>query len=484
MFIVEQQMRSNNERPAFESPRLAHMLDGSSKHQSETQSDTPIGKRTPMSKHPRVRLAVGAFALTSAVVLTGCTAGGAGGDAGGTTTVTVMYAVNEFTEDYIADFEADNPDIKIEFLEYDENRLNAMLTAGDPPDFVRGSPSANLFARGLAAPLDDYIAKSKVIKEDDLLPVNDLWRWDGKKQGDGPRYGIVKDFSPDNTLWQNEAIYEAAGVEPLSTTEPASWDDVLETAKQLKAAGVEMPLGIEWQWGIAGILNTMVQQQGGQVFSDDLTTIDLQSPEAQRAIQWFIDYGKAEVGPTSLNPLPDNQDAPSFLAGKMATTKDGFWFGGNLASEDGAAVAATSSMAPAPTFGERLSPALGAVGAWIPVGSDAKDQAWKVMEYFMAGQPAIDRASSGWGLPSLESLWENIPADEPYQKQSIELAKDEVNYIVPLQDSPYITATQWNGILDREIQAGIQGTKTAEEIAKAVEAEVDPLLAQGKDQLG
>ncbi|GAA1972164.1 extracellular solute-binding protein [Microbacterium pumilum] len=439
-----------------------------------------------MSKHPRIRLAASAFALTTAVVLAGCTAGsGAGGaSADGVTTVTVMYATNEFTPEYIAQFEDENPDIKIEFLEYDENRLNAMLTAGDPPDFVRGSPSANLFARGLAAPLDDYIASSDVIKEGDLLPVNDLWRWDGTKQGDGDRYGIVKDFSPDNTLWQNEALFEAAGVEPLSTTEPADWDDVLATAEALKPSGVEFPLGIEWQWGIAGILTAMVQQQGAEVFSEDLTEIDLDTPEALRAIQWFIDYGKAEVGPTSLNPLADNQDAPSYLAEKMAVTKDGFWFGGNLASEDGATVAATSSLAPAPTFGERISPVLGGVGAWIPEGSNAKDQAWKVMEYFMAGQPAIDRASSGWGLPSLESLWENIPAEEPYQQQAIELAKEEVQYIVPLQDSPYITATQWNGILDREIQAGIQGTKTAEQIADAVQTEVNVLLAQGKDQLG
>ena len=65
----------------------------------------------------------------------------------------------------------------------DQTRLNASLTAGDPPDLVRGSPNPNLFARGLAEPLDDFIAESEIITADDLLPVNDLWRWDGSTSG-------------------------------------------------------------------------------------------------------------------------------------------------------------------------------------------------------------------------------------------------------------------------------------------------------------
>lgn len=436
-----------------------------------------------MSILHRVRVVAGVTALAAAVTLTGCTANG-GGDAGGVTTVTIMDQANEFTPAYVEQFEKLNPDIKIEFIEYDENRLNAMITAGDPPDYVRGSPSANLFARGLAEPLDPYIAKSKVIKEDDLLPVNDLWKWDGKTRGSGTRYGIVKDYSPDTTFWQNEAVFTAAGVEPFSTTEPSSWDDVLTKAKELTAAGVTDPIGVEWQWGITGILQTMVEQQGEHLFSDDLKKANFETPEAIRGIQWLIDYGKQEAGPTSLNPLADGSDSATYLAGRMAASMDGFWFGGNFSTDDGATAGETSSLVPAPTFGDRISPVLGGVGAWIPAGSKHKDAAWKVMEFYMAGQPAIDRASSGWGLPSLKSLVQYVPTEKPYQKQAIELATTESQYVVPLQDSPYITFTQWNGILDKEVQKGIQGSATAEEVAASVQSQIQPLLDQGVDQLG
>ncbi len=438
-----------------------------------------------MSIKPHVRVGAALVGLISAVALTGCTTGGGSGSGSGDgTTVTVMWQASEFTPDYVADFEKQHPDITIKFIEYDDTRLNAMLTAGDPPDLVRGSPSANLFARGLATPLDDYVAGSSVIKEDDLEAVNDLWRWDGTTRGTGKLYGIVKDFSPDITFWQNSAVLSAAGVEPFSTTEPTDWDTLLETANKVKAAGVEYPLGIEWQWGIGGVYQTMVEQQDSSIFSDDLTEANVDTPESIRAIQWLIDYGKDGVGPTSLNPLADAQDAPSFLAGKMAMTMDGFWFGGNLAGGDAADTAATSTMIPAPTFGTRVSPAVGGVGGWIPEASKNKDAAWTVMEYFMAGKPAEDRAASGWGLPSLTSLWSMIPSEQPYQQEAIATAKAEMEHFVPLDDSPYISFTQWNGILDQAVQDGIKGTKTAEQVAQDLQDQMNTLLQQGKDQLG
>jgi multiple sugar transport system substrate-binding protein len=440
-----------------------------------------------MSKFTRTRtraaLAAGAIVTAGVLALSGCTAGHSGGG-GGVTTITVMYATSEFSKKQVEAFEAENPDIKITFLEYDDNRLNAMLTAGDPPDLVRGKPQANLLARGLATPLDDYVAKSKVIKKSDLLPVNDLWRWDGKQRGKGKLYGLVKDFSPDTTFWQNEAAFKAAGVEPLSTTEPASWDTILEDGKKLKAAGVELPVGVEWQWGIGGIVQEMVEQQGGTIFNKDLTKADLTSPEAIRAIQWLIDYGKAGIGPTSLNPLAVGQDAPSFISGKMAATMDGYWFGANLTAKEAATVAATSTLAPAPTWGKRISAVAGAVGAWIPEASKHKDAAWRVMEYFIGGQPAIDRAKSGWGLPALQSMWKYLPSEQPYQKQAIAVAKKEMDYVVPLQDSPYLSMDQWNSELDKAIQSGIEGEATAQEIGKRVQDRMNTLLAQGKDQLG
>lgn len=426
-----------------------------------------------------------ATAATGAIFLASCAAGG-GANADGTVTITVMGKASELSEDQIAAFEKDNPKIKVEFIEYDQSRLSAMLAAGESLEFVSQSPSINLFAKGLAEPLDDYIADSKVIAEDDLLPVNGNWQWDGKTTSAGSRYGLVKDWSPDFTVWFNKDLFAQAGVEPLSTTEPVTWDELLETAIALKAGGVEMPLGLEWQWSVESKIRTMIIQQGGQQFSDDLSEVYFTTPEAKRAFQWFVDYAKADVGPTSLNPLADGSDVGVFTAERMAMTLDGYWFGANFAKPEHAALQDKIAMAPAPTFGgERVDPsANGGIGAFMPSSSKYKDEAWIFFEYFFAGQPALDRAASGWGFPSLQSLVEYLPAELPYQQQAIETAQAEVPFSEGSPYTPYLAGTQINDALNRELQAVIKGEKSVDDALKTIEDEINGEIAKGKDQLG
>lgn len=421
-----------------------------------------------------------AFAVTGSLMLGACSSGGS---SGGATTITVMWQSSELSKAQIATFEKLNPGIKVNFVEYDEARFNAMLTAGDPPDVVRGSPSDNLFARGLVAPLDSYIAKSSVIKADDLVPAEDVWKWNGKARGTGPIYGILKDFSPDTTIWENNSLFQQAGVTPFSTTQPSSWDAVLSQATQLKTKGVKYPLGIEWQWGIVDEIYEMVAQQGASVFSSDLSHVDFTTPEAQRAMRWLVDYAKAGDGPTSLDPLAAGQDAPAYISGSMAMSLDGYWFGGNLES-NAAAAQKESQLVPAPTYGKRISMIFGGVGGFIPSGSKHKDAAWKFLEYYSGGQPAIDRAKTGWGLPVLKSLWSDLPTGLAYQKQAYNAALAEMNYVAAPPDSPYATFGQINPIVDKELQSVIQGKQSAMQAGQHINSQVNTLLAQGKAQLG
>jgi len=69
-----------------------------------------------------------------------------------------------------------------------------MLAAGNPPDLVRDAGTdvtPYIASQGLALNLDSYFAQSTIIKESDIMPVNDVWKWDGKQQGQGSRYGIA-----------------------------------------------------------------------------------------------------------------------------------------------------------------------------------------------------------------------------------------------------------------------------------------------------
>ncbi|HEY8788090.1 MAG TPA: extracellular solute-binding protein [Actinopolymorphaceae bacterium] len=420
---------------------------------------------------------------------TGSTASAAA--AGGSkTTLTVMYASTELTKAHIAAFQKLNPDIRIQFIENDATRLTAMLAAGTPPDFIRGAGvgSANNNARGLAASLDDYLAASTTLTKADLLPVNDAWRWDGTTSGKGPYYGITKDWSQDATLWQNTSMFQSAGVAPLDPMEAVTWDDLLETARKLTVTAdgktKQFGLGVEWAWGTSGQMFSMILQQNGSIYNADLTETDFTTPAAKRAFQWYVDYGTAAVGPTSLNPLPDGWDLPSFQAKKMASSQNGYWFGGNFASGDGAALQSSIRLAPAPMMDKRVSPCFAGIGAWIPEKSKNKDAAWKLMEFFMAGPPALERAKSGWGLPALKSLWTHLPQSEAYQKAAYKSAKNELKYLGLLPDSPYVNSSNWISELDKGLQAVLKGKTSVDDACAKITDNVNKLLKQGKDQIG
>ena len=441
-----------------------------------------MARRSSLAR--KIALSTGAI-VASTVLLVGCT--GAGGDSG-TTTLNVMVGANDLSDEQLAEFEDANPDIDVKLVLYDATRLNTMLAAGSPPDITIGSAvgSANINARGLATDLTPFLEASDVLTEDDLQPVNDGFRWDGTKSGEGPIYGIVKDWSQDNTLWYNTALFDAAGVPYLSDTEATSYDELLEIAKKLTTVDggttAVYGLGLEWQWSLYGPIAAMVAQQGESLFNDDLTEIDFTSDAAQRALQWYVDFAQAGVGPTSLNPLADGSDFATFAAERMAITQDGYWFGGNFAGED---ALQTVRFAPAPVMGDtRVALSYGGQGLWIPEQAKNKDAAWKFMEYFMAGSPAEGRASSGWGMPSLKSLADRLPQDLPYQKEAFAVVENELQYTVPLPDSPYIGVQLLHDTIDKYLQQAIKGDLSVEEAGAQLTDELNEVLAQGVEQLG
>lgn len=404
-------------------------------------------------------------------------------------TLTVMENSSDFTKAYVSEFEKLNPDIRLSLVDYDTTRLNAMLAAGTPPDFVNGNAigSASFNARGLALALDGYLAKSSVLKVDDLQPINNAWRWDGKRAGQGSIYGITKDWSLDATLWYNSAFFEKAGISAPSTTEPITYDQLFSYAEKItvKSGGKTQVYGFgtEWAWGLAMPVMAMVSQQGGQLYNSDFSQIDFTIPEAQKAIEWYVNFVIMGIGPSSIDPLPDGSDESTFAANRMGITQDGYWLGGNFTTDTN--MQKNARLLPAPQMGtKRFSPCYAGVGAWIPAKTKHPDEAWRVMEYFMAGTPAHDRAASGWGIPSLKSLLKDMPQTMDYQKEAYASTQNELKYVGLLPDSPYTSLANISPIIDKYVIQAAKKQITVSQACQQITADTNKLLAQGKAQLG
>lgn len=316
----------------------------------------------PLSRRGFLGLAA---AAAGGAVAGGCSREGAG--------LTVMTHEGEFgeTERGAAEKALGMP---VRRIEPDLTRLTAMLAAGGAPDVVRAVGTLEapfLAASGLALDLDPYFAGSRVLRPGDLDAVNDVWRFDGRTQGKGPRYGLAKDYSQDGMFWCDTAVFDRAGVDVPDPARPLGHEEWLDLARRLtvRRGGRTATYGLD----VSGLgtfvhLMGMTAQAGGRVFDEGLGRVDFSAPEPLGVLEWYLAYVRARVGFSPADPDPDGWSWPAFQAGRMGMAMAGYWFGALIAEEDGPA--ARSVLMPAPLFGEhRVSPCYAAAGLWIPRSS-------------------------------------------------------------------------------------------------------------------
>ncbi|MEU6347839.1 extracellular solute-binding protein [Streptomyces sp. NPDC047072] len=424
-----------------------------------------------------------------AAALNGCALPVSTGVSGPGETVTAMVKSGEITPDDVKQAYNDLG-IKIVLVKYDITKLIAMMTTGNPPDLVRGVGAIDapyFAARDLMEDLDPYFARSSVLRPADLDPVNDLWRFDGRTQGKGPRHGMAKDFSQDNMYWYNTALFDRAGVETPPVTEPVTYEEWLEKAKSLtrRKSGQTTVFGGSYNGLMkSSLLASLTAAAGGNLFTDDYARVDFTSPEARKALAWYIEYCRTRVGPSAVQPDPNAWDGPTYQASRMAMSNSGYWLGGMINTDP--KLAKVSRLAPAPIFagGPRISPCQGGTGLWMTKKSRNKDAAWRVFEWFFGEGPAKARASGGWGIPTLKSLRPLMPAKEEYQKQVLKVQDAELEHFSVISFTPYASADALDALFNQIAPAAMNGHMSVDTLARRLDSAMNEQLARGKEQVG
>ncbi len=393
----------------------------------------------------------------------------------------------------ISEFERQNPGVKVRIITPDPIRLSAMLAGGQPPDIIRvlGAPDMpSIAARGLAVNLDPYLQRSALIKPADLLPINDVFRWDGTTQGRGPHYGVDKDWSPDATIWYNKDLFDQAGVKYPSATAPLTYDEALALGTRLtvRKNGKVQVYGFDPAFQAGGDLGMyqhtvqMLAQEGKSLLSGDQTQSDFSGSDTRKILQWIVDYERARVGTSVLDPDP-NGSFGLFLAGRLAMVTYGYWYQDYI--KTASKLATRVGLSPAPQWGStRVSGCFTATGAWIPTSSPNKDLAWKLFEFLHGGLPATDRATGGHGVPALKHLVPLLPQSPAYEASFLRTLRAELPYARVLRFSPYASHLAVNAAMQKYMTPVILGQTSLDTAAGQLETEVNRLLRIGKAQLG
>ncbi|GEC92952.1 ABC transporter substrate-binding protein [Brevibacillus brevis] len=181
---------------------------------------------------------VASIVLAAVMVVTGCSGGGnetesGGGQGGGQQVTLSMHSWRvEDTEGYkaiIKAFEADNPNIKIDFKPFKATEyntiLNTALQSDSGPDILQLRP----YAPGIALAEAGHLEPLDNVPGISTIPKDVLAAATGK---DGKVYGVPLSLN-STQFYYNKKIFEQNSLQA-----PKSWDELIATAKTLKEKGI------------------------------------------------------------------------------------------------------------------------------------------------------------------------------------------------------------------------------------------------------
>jgi len=399
---------------------------------------------------------------------------------------------HEFTPEKIAEFEQEHPNIKIETVPADYNKLMSMITAGDVPDIIRVDLSElpGYVAKGMALDLTDYFNSSSVLQPDDFLPYVNQFRFDSAKgiQGKGPIYGFPMDMSPDFSMIYNKRLFEAANVPFPSSTEAMSWSELSDLAKKLtKKDGDQVT-----QYGLAyyrgdiaanqDLLNLQLLQLGSSAYSPDFTSADYTKPVVKNLLQFWADTTKSSIGPNPLHPATE-WVGQLFVENKVAMMMIGYRGAGFLKANPLTKDRLDDfGVAPAPVadHGTRISPTGFGTGAMIYSQSKHPKEAWTVYEWFLGGKPEEELVKESLALPGTRKLMELLPRETDFDKMNFEFIQNELKYNNgSLPFNPYLTYQAVGSVFEKYFTPVYYNKDTVDGAAKKITEELNVLIREG-----
>ncbi|MBS3811341.1 MAG: ABC transporter substrate-binding protein [Halanaerobiales bacterium] len=181
--------------------------------------------------------------------------------------------LGEMVEEFIADFNAEHPDITVRGITYGDysetlQAFQAGVAASDPPaaTMLEPSPTVEFAKRGLLASLNDHLANDTNTDPDDYMQA-----FFNLTQIDGNQYALPL-FGTTQILYYRHDIFEEEGVSPDKLN---TWEGMEEAATKLTKFDEEGNVeryGWEPMWGRFNMMDA-VFSRGGKILSDDGTEV-------------------------------------------------------------------------------------------------------------------------------------------------------------------------------------------------------------------
>jgi len=418
-------------------------------------------------------LVLGAFGLTAC------------GKKGGNSTIKISswgdLQENQILVDLIAQFEKENPKIKVEltripFGEY-TTKLLTQIAAGSAPDviFTETNNFVDLYLRNAFEPLNGFIEADKFNTSDYYPQILDRFTADGKV------YAIPRDTAPICCVYYNKKAFDEAKI--AYPSDDWSWDEFLAagqklvqkdaTGKVTRWAFIDDWTMIEpWIYSAGGNMADDVKKPTKWVLAEDAGFV--------RGVQFRADLMhkyKVMPPPSAMSAMGGMGTSDMFVNGTGAMFLSGIWktptFRQITAFKwDVAMFPKGSGPTGVRAFGT------GGSGYGILATSTHKQEAWQLIKY-IAGEAGAKRlAATGLAQPAMQNIAagpEFLDGKDPQNKKMLLEAVKYVRYMPMAKNSAEIQNGIVVPVLDK-VWSGTINAQQAAELLKPKLAKNPPVL--------
>jgi multiple sugar transport system substrate-binding protein len=383
--------------------------------------------------------------------------------------------------DVIADFEAANPDIKInmELVPWSEQQqrfVTALATGGLPDISMLGNNVVAQFqATGSLAPLDDYIAAYEA--ETGTKVVEEMWPGDqGYYVLDGKVWASPIAVET-RALFYRKDLFRDAGLDPNDP--PDTWEELRDAAAKLsktgagKYYGIALPMSITYNT-VQNFMSTYLGY-GARMLNDD-GSCGFDTPAFKDALTVYTDIYK--TGGT--HPDAPTMDGDTFRRG---------FADGNYAmhiqnasllkqlQDEGASFVDEIGIAKIPAGPANRT---GFLGGWPLVlwdASQVKDAAAKFILFATHGDPLRKMAVASGFIPGSVSLAKGAPWDAYPYPLFVEQLADARPYQYPSQAIAEMGQLEVDTI-QKAVQAAALGQQSVDEATTQLCGTINSVLAR------
>jgi multiple sugar transport system substrate-binding protein len=363
------------------------------------------------------------------------------------------------------------------------NKLTALLAGGSPPHVAEIMPwdvpqfQSNLLLLNLTT----YLKRDKYDLSDFFPAGLDQYRYtaDGKPAGTtgGDLFAVPRDFPTRALAYSVDALQEVGATLP-----PAAWNDpswnltaFIEMAQRVLKRDGNGPNGISrWGWfGHEGLVEWMpwIYNNGGEFVSPDGRESRFDHPKTVESFQFLADLQyRFKVTPTPVERTSEGAMDQAFFAGRVAMMH----FGPAQLGRWRQNAQVNWDVAVWPR-GAGSAAAVGSGSGWlVPATTHDSEASWLFIQHLLSPETQRTDVEAGSGVPARKSVMEQVFIKQPAPPKNVRifLEHTKVARIVP-------QVPRWAemiAIVNKELPALWNGSKTAKEVCTEIKREADQVL--------